>query len=290
MTSTNTPSPAAVSTLARECDRPTAALRERLDAFYAATSTYQAFQEASDHPALWAHVAAEIERLFGERDRASDARVVRVLELGAGCTGFGDFLQKRPRRERVHLTVQDVTAQNRAHLERQADAVHIGPIQTLPENERFDVIFSTFVFEHVTDPAATLRRCEALLAPGGSLFIFCPRYDLPFYLPPSACHYGVPAQLGLALATLGARLRTLITGQPAFLIHHDPALFTQGFARDRDAVHWVSRWDLGAWFRGRAEMSDLPVPAGPGKDWIVKNLLQVHLRIRPRAAAAPPDA
>lgn len=272
--------------LARECDKPTNVLRARLDAFYAATSDYQAFQESSHHPALWAHVVDEIERLLAQRSRESSNRSLRVLELGAGRTGFGDYLRQRGCRGRVRFTAQDVTAQNREHLRGQADAIHIGSVQTL-NAEPFDVIFSTFVFEHVTDPAATLRRCEDLLAPGGSLFIFCPRYDLPFYLPPSAGHYSRSRRLGIACAVMTARLRTRLTGRPAFLIHHDPALFSQGFARDRDAVHWVSRWDLRAWFRGRAELTDLPVPAGPGKDWIVKNLLQVHLRIRPHATTAP---
>ena len=103
----------------------------------------------------------------------------------------------------------------------------------------------------------------ALPAPGGALFEFCPRYAAPFYLSPSTAHLSPPRRVGLAIQVLRARLRTLLTGEPAFPIHHDPAIFHGPFARDRDAVHWVSRLDLAAFFRAQgAVVADLSLPAG----------------------------
>lgn len=265
--------------LARACDQPTDVLRRRLDEFYATVTTYGDFQRPSEHPAPWGHVCEEAARLLA----ANPGTPCRVLEFGAGRTGFGEFARARlgGGRERVHFTAQDVTAQNVEYLRAAADAVHVGAVQTLAGGP-FDIIFSTFVFEHVTDPAAVLARCLELLAPGGSLFLFCPRYDVPGYLPPSAAHLGPAARARLAAQMVAARVRTRFTGEPAFLIHHDPAVFHLPFARDRDAIHWASRLDLGAFFHGRAELRDLPLPAGPGKDWVVKNLLTIRLRIRPR--------
>ncbi len=41
----------------------------------------------------------------------------------------------------------------------------------------FDVLTLWHVFEHLTDPAVTLRRVHRLLGPGGWLFISLPRFD-----------------------------------------------------------------------------------------------------------------
>ena len=274
-----------LSPLVRERDQPTAALRRRMDAFYATVADYGDFRrERSEHPGPWGHVLEAIVRRLAEPGFAGPCR---VLELGAGRTGFGDVLRARFATVpgAVHFTVQDVTAQNAEHLRAQADAFHLGPVDELIPGAAgpFHVVFSTYVLEHVTDPAATLSRCLDLLALSGALFVFCPRYDVPFYLSPSASHLGRAGRLGLALRVLAARLHTLLTGDSAFLIHHDPAIFHGPFARDRDAVHWVSRLDLGAFFRARgADVMDLPLPAGPGRDWVVKNLLTVRLRATKR--------
>ena len=46
--------------------------------------------------------------------------------------------------------------------------------------ERFDVVALRFVFEHVREPRAVVRRARALLAPGGLLFIDVPNLAMPF--------------------------------------------------------------------------------------------------------------
>lgn len=262
--------------LTTEHDPAVADLRVRLDEFYARAAGYSAFAQPSDLPAQWAHVREAIAKCVETRGRC------RALEIGAGRTGFARSLGGW--RERVHFAAQDVTAANRAWLEEEADAVHIGPIASL--EGPFDVIFSTFVFEHVSDPEGTLRKLVALLSPGGKLFIFCPRYDWPFYVSHSADHYGPARRLALGGWLLLRRWRTLVTGRPAFVVHRDPAVLHLPWEIDRDAIHWVSWFDVRAFFRGRAEIRKLPIPAGSVKDWIVKNLLQMNVVVTTGGEAA----
>jgi SAM-dependent methyltransferase len=196
-----------------------------------------------------------------------------VLEFGAGRTGFAESIG--PLRDRVHLTVQDVTPVNADYLRLQADQVHIGKISDL--RGPFDVIFSTFVLEHITDPKSTLETIFKLLEPGGSLLLFCPRYDVPFYLSHSADHYGWLVRLRMAAAVCWRRFATVVTGRPAFVIHSDPAILHLGWRMDRDAIHWASLIDLRVFFRDRGKLEKLAIRSGSFRDWCVKNLLRINI-------------
>jgi SAM-dependent methyltransferase len=240
-------------------------LRARLDAFYRTTDDYDAFQSRSWHPNLWSFVVGEVAPFKKNR--------CRILEIGAGRTGFADYLRQRG--VSAHFTVHDVTQRNEIYLKEQADDVVIGPFTSI--TGVFDIIFSTFVLEHTTDPVETLETSWRLLKSGGKLFIFCPRYDAPFYLPPSADHYSGVARAGIALQLAVARLRTLVTQKARFFVHADPAVFTLPWQRDRDVVHWVSYFDLAIFFRNRGDLRKLHVPSGSWKDAILKNFLQVNL-------------
>jgi SAM-dependent methyltransferase len=245
-------------------------LRNRLDTFYHTTNEYQAFQSRSWHPDLWTFVVDHVAHF--------ENGTCRILEVGAGRSGFADYLRERG--VTAYLTAQDVTPRNEAYLKENADAVVIGPLQRV--KGVFDVIFSTFVLEHATDPLATLETCWRLLRHGGRLFVFCPRYDAPFYLPHSADHYSGIARVGIALRLAAARLRTLVTQKARFFVHTNPAVFVLPWKRDRDAVHWVSYIDLAIFFRGRGRLRRLHVPSGSWKDAIVKNLLQVNIVVEKR--------
>jgi SAM-dependent methyltransferase len=260
--------------LTRENDVAVERLRERMDAFYASAVEYSAFQNPSAHPQEWAHVHDAI------LERAQRPGVCRVLEVGAGRTGFAAALGEL--RSSVHFTAHDVTSFNADYLRAEADAVQIGALPG--SDERFDVIFSTFVLEHVSDPERSLETLFGLLNPGGVLIVFCPRYDFPFYISHSADHYGVVRRLVLALYVAARRVGTLLGGRPAFLIHHDPALFHLPWAMDRDAIHWASQLDLRALFRRRGEVRELPLPSGGRKDWFVKNLLRINVAITRKEA------
>ena len=244
-------------------------LRERMDAFYSSVNDYEAFQEPSRNPEEWRHIKEAI------RQHLQSHKTCRVLEFGAGCTGFASDLGEL--RAAVNLTVQDVTPLNEEYLRGQADHVHIGEIADL--QGPFDIVFSAFVLEHLAEPKRTLKILFDLLSPGGSLFLFCPRYDMPFYLSHSADHYGVLRRLSIAAYVLWRRFRTLVTGNPAFIIHCDPALLHMKWASDRDAIHWASLFDLHAYFRKGAAVRHLAIHSRSLKDWVVQHFLRINVRV-----------
>ena len=244
-----------------------------MDLFYQTTRDYVAFQHPNEMPEQWGYVRAAVEEVLRRQP------VCRVLEFGAGRSDFARYMGDL--RPSLHYTVQDVTRSNEEHLRRSADQVHFGSVTDL--TGPFDVIFSTFVLEHISDPRHTLDCLFNALAPEGQLFIFCPRYDAPFYLSHSADHYSPARRFGIGLLLAAARVFSLTTRRPLFLIHADPAIFHIDWSRDRDAIHWASLWDLELFFKRRAKLKRLKINSGNLKDWIVKNLLQINLRISKEA-------
>lgn len=252
-------------------------LAGRLRGFYATTDDYVAFHAPSNQTLLWGHLSAALEDVA----RRKPGRRIRVLEAGAGKSGLAEFLVTQGWRGRVELHAQDVTAQNKLWLEERFDGLTVGEIDEV--SSVFDLIVSSYVFEHVTDPRAFLDSLWSKLAPGGVIMMTCPRYDAPFYLPPSVDHVAAPAKLALACHVVWRRLVTLLTHQPAWLVLKDPAVFHLPFFRDRDAVHWVSWFDIRAHW---PQATRLKLASGSLSDWVAKNLLTVGFRVQ-RSAASP---
>jgi SAM-dependent methyltransferase len=122
------------------------------------------------------------------------------------------------------ITCQDVTATNRTFLQEVADHVVISSLnEGVLAPASFDIIFSTHCLEHVARPEALLTTCIAMLKPGGSLLLFAPRYDLPFYLSPSSANMRASEKILLSLRLHLIRLFTVLRGEPAFVIDTNPA-------------------------------------------------------------------
>jgi SAM-dependent methyltransferase len=217
-----------------ETDPRVLKLRQWLDGFYAQTKDYSTFVDPQDKPEFWKPIKDVV------RQRLADVGNCHILEVGAGCTGFGRYLGNL--RDKVCFEAQDVTPQNKEALRSQADNVHIGDV--LDIDHQFDVIFSTFVWEHITNPRQVLSHLLKMLKPGGSLIMAAPRYDFPFYVSPSIRHYSRLKQVLIGLRLWGRRIRVLLGGRPDFLIHTDPALLHLPWYRDADAIHMVSAFDL----------------------------------------------
>ncbi|CRI68129.1 hypothetical protein THIOKS1940007 [Thiocapsa sp. KS1] len=256
----------------REGDPAVANLRKRLDSFYQESdNNYQAFESISRQDDYWGLVIQAIRRLNLE---TRENRQCRVLEFGAGRTGFADALGAL--RKDVYFAVQDVTVRNKEHLREVADRVYLGDVSSIDAS--FDVIFSTFVWEHVTHPEATLETLLQRLEPGGSLFLICPRYDWLGYVPPALRHLGrsqgLWLSLWLQLSRLPSRLRA---GAGTFWIVKEPAVFhTPTWFRDSDAVHLVSRGDLRSYLQRR----DLSIrDCWPDKGSFRANLLERALKL-----------
>lgn len=271
-------------------------LAEPMRAFYESVSHYTAFREDAytNYTSFWQFIHQAIEATLAVAPRC------RVLEFGAGRTGFARSLGEM--RDRVTFVAQDITSQNEEFLRSEADECHIGPMDTISGSEPYDIIFSTYVWEHLTEPKATLDRCLASLRPGGTLFICCPRYDFPFRLSPSAGHYRPLRWFALSLSLFGSRLATWLTGKPRFWVHLDPAIFHLPWRRDRDAIHWASFGDIKAYARGKCRVRWLPMPVPNNwRGWIrvhvlsmafaVEKPLEVHSEapLEPLGAAPSPS-
>jgi hypothetical protein len=260
-----------------------ALLRKKLDAYYAKPKGYTAFQKPSRQPDWWHLIAEAIRR------RCTAGEKVRVLEVGAGMSGFAGFLEELEIRAFVELHAHDVTDHNLEWLRSVTDHVHIGEISQIDLPVRFDIIFSTYVLEHVSNPSIHLETLWSKLmssddtAGGGSLFLISPRYDLIGYLCPSSHHQSPLSKLLLLLTQLEARCRTLITKKPQFLIETDPSVFHRPFFLDADAVHWVSLLDLRAWACSKGSViRKLQSPPTPmlSKQWIIRNYATLAIEIR----------
>lgn len=253
-------------------------VKNKLDQFYNSVPDYSAFEVSSNQQHCWHYLEEHIRKLL------SNEQHVKILEVGAGKSGFGEFLSTINLREFCHWTAQDVTRQNAEWLQSQADHVIFGDIESANINEDFDVVFSTYVLEHVTNPLAHLNKLASLIRrQQGTLFIFCPRYDMPGFMPPSTRHLGLRDKIKFLLIGLSYRLRTILSNQPAFLIQTDLAAFHCPFFRDADAVHWASLYDLKAWARsqnGKLHPLKIGNPPFLSKDWIVKRLLTIGVSIQ----------
>ena len=236
-------------------------LRQKLDAFYGTTKTYTAFDEGTLHEEWFALMRPYLLRLLARKQR------IRLLEVGAGKSTLAKPLAEL--RDRVDYHVQDITPQNRAYLESVCDRALIGDLSTI--DGQYDVIYHTFVLEHVCAPENFLVNVERLLAPGGIHVVICPRYDLPGYLCPSLRHLAPLQQFTVRVRLALSRLCATIDGRMRFLVNTNPAVFHKPFFRDADAVHLVSGMDVRRWHTRRGyKVSPLIAKSHGLKDAIVK--------------------
>ncbi len=250
-------------------------LRRRLDEFYATTTTYQAFEEPVDQSGWFALFRPQMERLLASKPR------IAVLELGAGRSLFGTFA--RDIRDRITYHAQDITPKNREHLLAQADHVHIGDL--LQVEGMFDLIFHTFVLEHVSAPRPFLERIAARLLPGGYHIIICPRYDLPGYVCPSMRHLPRFSRVMNSISLSGSRLAAQLDRQCRFWVNADPAMLHLPWYRDADAVHLVSRFDVTQWHKDNGfTVNSLDGPPASRRPWLHR---MITLAVACRKTAEP---
>jgi 2-polyprenyl-3-methyl-5-hydroxy-6-metoxy-1,4-benzoquinol methylase len=227
------------------------ALSDRLRAYYTGSAEY--FEEAEGGKDRFYHlIRPELQRMVAERG------AVRVLEFGAGRTGFPRWLSEQGLRANVTFAAQDITPINRALLCAICDETHFSDVGAI--DGQFDVIFSTFVYEHLVHPRRMLLHCVRLLRPGGVLLIVSPRYSFPGYIPPALRHLPRWRQLLLNAWLAASAAGSWILRRPNFWIVSQPALFATGFRRDADAIHMVSRTDLDLTLRPHCDAVRVQLP------------------------------
>lgn len=259
--------------IASEDSRSASELRTRMQAFYDSVEGYDAFAETNRLEAFW-------EAITGEVSARCNSEKCRILEFGAGRTGFGAYLGEL--RSRVEFHVQDVTRVNEDHLRGVADKVWINDLKDIAGE--FDVIFSTFVWEHLCNPRGTLMHLLQLLSPAGCLVLASPRYDVPGYVPPSARRLSRRLRALLSAELLWRRARVVLGARPDFLIHCQPACLNGPWYRDADAIHWVSRYDLKL-IEPEYEVETLRIPTHGWKHWLWARLIVLFVRIQRRGVA-----
>ncbi len=245
-----------------------AQLEQRLAEFYARDKRYFAIAGANDQRRFY-----EALRPYLEEAPRPGAGRLRVLEFGAGRSGFPDWLDEQGLRRRIELTLQDVTTLNRDWLLPRTDALLVGDAAEGLDGGPYDLIFSTFVYEHLVRPDRVVEACLAALAPGGRLALFSPAYVVPGYVPPALRARSRWAGLAATVFLCLQSLRTRLTGRPNFWIAAEPAVFDQAFRIDADAVHLVAPADLDCLLAGRARRRTLHLPAHGLRDWIWSRFL-----------------
>ena len=117
-----------------------------------------------------------------------------------------------------------------------ADGVHL-PLAA----GSVDAVLSTWVVEHLHDPAATLLEAARVLRIDGLLMIVCSAWDLPYSLPPSVAS---DRRLALSIRRLVRQFRGLLDGKHRFEIVREPLSLVEGYAPDTDAVHITNSYFL----------------------------------------------
>ena len=212
-------------------------LERRLFAFYGSSSEYFVEAEAGEGNRFHSAIEPLVRKLASARGSLA------VLEPGAGRTTLAKWLHDLKLNEPIHLTVQDVTPINSEYLRLVADELLVGPLGMHSIAGRFDLIVSTFVYEHLVHPREFLDACIAALRPGGALVIFSPKYTIPGYVPPALRHLPRFRRQWEALRNSVRSIATYFTRRPAFKIVENPAVFEGAWYRDSDAVHLVHPLD-----------------------------------------------
>lgn len=249
-------------------------LSRNLDQFYRQTQSYVWDQEVSNHAKWFSLMDPWLVR--GRRQE----KPLRILELGAGKSTFCEHIKLG--REGIEYCVQDITDTNFAYLSKVANEVTIGDISSVKGS--YDVVFSTFVFEHVSSPSGFLQQVDRLLNPGGVHVLVCPRYDFPGYVCPSLRHLPRGKQLMIVSRLACSRIATRFDRQPRFWINADPAVFHRPWFRDADAVHIVSRFDVERWHVARNyEVHRLLPPYANWREWFYSRHMVLALACTKKA-------
>jgi SAM-dependent methyltransferase len=120
-------------------------------------------------------------RVFGLYSRFVSVRGKDILEIGPGQTlEVLDRARAEGARSCAAIDVVDYRSPGQANRQTIACVVYGG--REVPfESERFDVIWSYTVFEHLRYPTLTVQECFRILRPGGCLVALIDLGDHAFY-------------------------------------------------------------------------------------------------------------
>lgn len=235
-----------------------ASMQQRLVAFYDSTPHYYDCSSESDK----SHFLLPILNLA--RGLCARKGHVRILEVGAGKSQAPAFFQDGLAEMSYSFDLQDINDRNAPFYYGQDVIFHVGSIDAIPAEKKYDLIFSMFVYEHLCEPAKALDAARDRLAEDGVIVLISPEYVLPFYVPPALRHLSAWKKFKATAALFLSSVRTRATGIPNFWVCSEPAVFHGPWCRDADAVHMVSKADLIAYFGDQFYFDDLDVKFSRG--------------------------
>ena len=158
--------------------------------------------------------------LAAYRYAATRAAGRTVLDAGCG-EGYGAALLARTARRVVGVDREEAVAVARARYREPALEFRALDLMQLPAlGERFDLVVSFQVIEHLPDPAGFLRGLADRVAPGGTLIVTTPNRlmsmsENPYHLR----EWTAPELLELARAVIPAARVLGVHGSPAVLAY-----------------------------------------------------------------------
>jgi 2-polyprenyl-3-methyl-5-hydroxy-6-metoxy-1,4-benzoquinol methylase len=116
------------------------------------------------------------DRTFIALTRDIKGETLTALDVGGGSGWLlNDLKRAEPRVNRT--TVVDIDPRAEQIARSNGHDYHLTTFEQFNTDERFDIILMLNLIEHVTDPAAVLRKAKELLRPGGRIWIKTPNYD-----------------------------------------------------------------------------------------------------------------
>lgn len=256
-------------------DSEISTIEKKLFSYYEKVNDYSAFNKISNNILHWDIIQKDIEKSQNK---------LNILEIGAGKSGYYNYLKKKNYKNKVLLTSQDITEQNLDFLKKNSDEVIISDITENKINKKYDIIFCSHVLEHVTRPKKLLDELFSLMKENGSIYIFCPRYDFIGYFTPSSRHFNTKEKIALISDLIKYKILRFLKKKPNFLIQNDLIAFHEkNFFTDCDAVHWVSKQDIKYWAQSKklkTQWFNLGENIKLGKDYIVKKYLTISVKIK----------
>jgi SAM-dependent methyltransferase len=164
----------------------------------------------------------------------SSLKDATVLEVGCG---LGEYTQRIRQRYTPHVEAIEIEPDRVAIARKETPHALVAAGEYLPyPSNRFDMVFSNEVIEHVRDDRATAAEMVRVTRPGGRIIVFCPNRWWPFeqhgHYWRGVYHFGntplinyLPDVLRNRLAPhvrvyTGHGLRRLFADQPVRVIHH----------------------------------------------------------------------
>lgn len=119
---------------------------------------------------VWMFEAWNNRRTMSRLRRSVGTEGGRLLEVGVGS---GSFLAYAKTHGYFPLGC-DLSAAICGRVERNTGiTMHCGSLESLPDEEPFEVVVMNHVLEHVSDPVALLKAVRARLKPGGGCISLC---------------------------------------------------------------------------------------------------------------------